>query len=83
MTTPTSDIDEASPRIAGKRELVEYMEGGSKPRSDWAIGTEHEKFGFIWDGLKPLPYEGQPRSWQCWKACATGSAGTRSWRADI
>jgi len=58
MTTPTSDIDEASPRIAGKRELVEYMEGGSKPRSDWAIGTEHEKFGFIWDGLRPLPYEG-------------------------
>ena len=58
MTTPTSDIDEASPRISGKHELVEYLEGGSKPRSDWAIGTEHEKFGFIWDGLRPLPYEG-------------------------
>lgn len=58
MTTPTSDIDEASPRISGKQELVEYLEAGSKPRSDWAIGTEHEKFGFLWDGLKPLPYEG-------------------------
>jgi glutamate--cysteine ligase len=59
MTTPTSDIDEASPRIAGKTELVEYLEGGSKPRMDWRVGTEHEKFGFIWDGLKPLPYAGK------------------------
>jgi glutamate--cysteine ligase len=59
VTTPTSDIDEASPRIGGKTELVEYMEAGSKPKTDWRIGTEHEKFGFLWDGLKPLPYEGK------------------------
>ena len=59
MTTPTSDIDEAAPRISGKAELVAYLEAGCKPPADWAIGTEHEKFGFIWDGLRPLPYEGQ------------------------
>ncbi|HPE48564.1 MAG TPA: glutamate--cysteine ligase [Hyphomonas sp.] len=59
MTTPTSDIDEASPRIAGKHELVEYLEAGSKPATDWRIGTEHEKFGFIRDGLRPLPYDGE------------------------
>jgi len=59
MTTPTSDIDEASPRISGKTELVEYMEGGNKPKTDWRIGTEHEKFGFLWDGLRPLPYHGK------------------------
>ena len=59
MTTPTSDIDEAAPRIGGKSELVEYLEGGNKPKTDWRIGTEHEKFGFLWDGLKPLPYEGK------------------------
>ncbi|MFN7056036.1 glutamate--cysteine ligase [Hyphomonas sp.] len=58
MTTPTSDIDEAAPRISGKNELVEYFEAGSKPRADWRVGTEHEKFGFLWDGLRPLPYEG-------------------------
>ncbi len=58
MTTPTSDIDEASPRIAGKQELVEYLEAGSKPAVDWRIGTEHEKFGFLKAGLRPLPYEG-------------------------
>ena len=83
MTTPTSDIDEASPRISGKTELVEYLEGGNKPKTDWRIGTEHEKFGFLWDGLKPLPYEGRPPSRPCSKACGTGLAGNRSSRAAI
>ncbi len=58
MTTPTSDIDESSPRISGKSELVSYFEEGSKPAAQWRVGTEHEKFGFIWEGLKPLPYKG-------------------------
>ena len=58
MTTPTKDIDESAPRISGKAELVEWFEAGSKPKADWRIGTEHEKFGFTWDDLKPLPYEG-------------------------
>lgn len=59
MTTPTTDIDENAPRISGKTELVEWFEAGSKPKADWRIGTEHEKFGFTWDDLKPLPYDGQ------------------------
>ncbi len=59
MTTPTKDIDESAPRIEGKTELVEWFEAGSKPKADWRIGTEHEKFGFIKDGLRPLPYEGE------------------------
>lgn len=43
--------------IESKAQLVAYMESGSKPKSDWTIGTEHEKFGF--DALhRPLPYEG-------------------------
>ncbi len=58
MTTPTTDIDENAPRLSGKTELVEWFEAGNKPKSDWRIGTEHEKFGFTWDGLRPLPYEG-------------------------
>ncbi len=58
MTTPTRDIDEAAPRIGSKRELVERLEGGSKPKTQWRIGTEHEKFGFIEKTLQPLPYEG-------------------------
>ncbi|MEM7459194.1 MAG: glutamate--cysteine ligase, partial [Pseudomonadota bacterium] len=59
MTTPTKDIDESAPRISGKAELVEWFEAGNKPKADWRIGTEHEKFGFTWSDLKPLPYEGQ------------------------
>ncbi len=58
MTTPTSDIDEASPRIAGKAELIAHLAGGAKPKAAWRVGTEHEKFGFLKDGLRPLPYEG-------------------------
>lgn len=58
MTTPTRDIDESAPRIAGKRELVERLASGSKPKADWRIGTEHEKFGFTEGTLRPLPYEG-------------------------
>ena len=39
-------------------DLVTYFEAGCKPREDWRIGTEHEKFGYCKDTLKPLPYEG-------------------------
>ena len=58
MTTPTKDIDESAPRIENKSELVAWFEAGNKPKADWRIGTEHEKFGFIKEGLRPLPYEG-------------------------
>ncbi|MDO6484685.1 glutamate--cysteine ligase [Shimia thalassica] len=40
-------------------QLTEYLESGCKPRDDWRIGTEHEKFGYCKDTLKPLPYEGK------------------------
>lgn len=39
-------------------QLAEYIASGEKPREDWRIGTEHEKFGYTTTGLKPLPYEG-------------------------
>ncbi|RMH44780.1 MAG: glutamate--cysteine ligase [Alphaproteobacteria bacterium] len=42
-------------------DLVEYLADGCKPKEKWRIGTEHEKFGFCRDTLKPLPYDG-PRS---------------------
>ncbi|SET66774.1 glutamate--cysteine ligase [Oceanicella actignis] len=42
-------------------QLVEYFEQGCKPPESWRIGTEHEKFGYCVDTLKPLPYDG-PRS---------------------
>ena len=45
--------------IENYRELIEYLESGCKPKSQWGIGTEHEKFGFTTDDLRPLPYAGE------------------------
>ncbi len=42
-------------------QLAEYLASGCKPKDDWRIGTEHEKFGYCKDTLLPLPYDG-PRS---------------------
>ncbi len=42
-------------------QLAAYLASGCKPASDWRIGTEHEKFGYLTDTLAPLPYDG-PRS---------------------
>jgi len=40
-------------------QLAEYLAAGCKPKDDWRIGTEHEKFGYCKDTLRPLPYEGE------------------------
>lgn len=42
-------------------QLAEYLERGCKPESEWRVGTEHEKFGYLADSREPLPYDG-PRS---------------------
>ena len=39
-------------------QLAQYLSDGCKPKEDWRIGTEHEKFGYCKDTLLPLPYEG-------------------------
>ena len=44
--------------ITDHSQLAGYLEDGCKPKQDWRIGTEHEKFGFCQDTLQPLPYEG-------------------------
>ena len=40
-------------------QLLEWLTKGNKPKDEWRIGTEHEKFGFYLDSLKPVPYEGE------------------------
>ena len=45
--------------IESKSQLIEYMESGNKPESEWCLGTEHEKFGFSMHDHTPLPYEGE------------------------
>ncbi|MHA6263335.1 glutamate--cysteine ligase [Arenibacterium sp. CAU 1754] len=45
--------------IERHEQLAEYLADGCKPKEDWRIGTEHEKFGYIKDTLAPLPFEGK------------------------
>ncbi len=45
--------------IEGRQQLVDYVAAGEKPREAWRIGTEHEKFGFRNDDLRPPAYEGE------------------------
>ena len=55
MSAPPKDRGEP---VTSKRQLVQYIESANKPKSAWRIGTEHEKFGFKLDDLRPLPHEG-------------------------
>ena len=45
--------------IERHEQLAELLSKGCKPKEDWRIGTEHEKFGYCKDTLQPLPYEGK------------------------
>ncbi len=53
-----TSITTAGEPITDRRQIVSYMETGCRPPSDWRIGTEHEKFVFNLETLKPAPYEG-------------------------
>ena len=44
--------------IERRDELVAWFEKGSKPMTQWRIGTEHEKFPFTVNGNRPVPYQG-------------------------
>ena len=46
--------------ITSKSDLIASLAEGSKPQSEWRIGTEHEKFGYDLKTLATLPYEGRP-----------------------
>ncbi|WP_425504813.1 glutamate--cysteine ligase [Pseudoxanthomonas helianthi] len=45
--------------ITDRKQLVDYIASGEKPVADWRIGTEHEKFGFRLDDLRPPEFDGE------------------------
>ncbi|MCC6734688.1 MAG: glutamate--cysteine ligase [Bauldia sp.] len=51
------DVTDPTP-ITTRDELVAALESGSKPRAEWRVGTEHEKFGFHVEDYSPVAYEG-------------------------
>ncbi|MFK7902621.1 MAG: glutamate--cysteine ligase [Nitratireductor sp.] len=44
--------------LENRDQMLDWFSKGCKPKADWRIGTEHEKFGFCTKSLKPVPYEG-------------------------
>ncbi len=48
----------SSAPITDPRDLAAYLEAGCKPAADWRIGTEHEKFAYRLDDLRPIPHDG-------------------------
>jgi glutamate--cysteine ligase len=45
--------------IGGRDDLVRWLAEGVKPKSQFRIGTEHEKFAFTLEGHRPVPYQGR------------------------
>ncbi len=56
-------------------DLLYTFQKGSKPKSEWRIGTEHEKFGFYHKSNLPVPYDGENGI----KALLDGMANDNAW----
>ena len=56
MSSPSHVADTP---ITDRSQLVEVIASGEKPRTQWRIGTEHEKFGFRLDDLRPPTFDGE------------------------
>ncbi len=45
--------------ISSRDDLIWALERGNKPKADWRIGTEHEKFPFRLKDHSPVAYDGE------------------------
>lgn len=61
--------------IESADELTAYLASGCKPKEQWRIGTEHEKFPFFVESNAPVPYEGE----RSIKALLLGMQTTLGW----
>ena len=61
MSGPSQVEEVAIPLLddGGRDALVDYLASGVRPEADWKIGTEHEKFGFRTDDLRPPTFDGE------------------------
>ena len=70
--------DANSTPIASVRQLADHIAVGCKPREQFRIGTEHEKFGFRVPDLTAPPYlpaDGHPGAIRDLLECLAGSDG--------
>ena len=56
MSSPSHVADTP---ITDRAQLVATLASGEKPAAQWRIGTEHEKFGFRRDDLRPPAFDGE------------------------
>lgn len=54
----TREAGTAGDLVYSVNDLVGWIAAGEKPKANWRIGTEHEKFPFRTGTLEPIPYEG-------------------------
>lgn len=54
----TREQPELERPIERLEDLLDLFRLGEKPRSEWRVGTEHEKLPIYEDTLAPVPYEG-------------------------
>ena len=45
--------------IENRSDLIDYFRAGEKPRAQWRVGIEHEKFGLQTGRWAPVPYDGE------------------------
>ncbi len=62
--------------LENRQQLIDYLASGCKPKSEWKLGTEHEKFGYTINDMRPLPYAGK----RSIHAMLTGLASQYDWR---
>jgi glutamate--cysteine ligase len=44
--------------VTSKAQLISVLSEGAKPKDQWRIGTEHEKFAYARKNFSALPYDG-------------------------
>ncbi len=49
---------ESSPLLTSRAQMLEVMSRGGKPKSEWRVGTEHEKHVYRKSPLRTVQYEG-------------------------
>ncbi|MFY9288017.1 MAG: glutamate--cysteine ligase [Alphaproteobacteria bacterium] len=50
-------LHESDEPLTERRQLVEYFTKAAKPKAEWLVGCEHEKFPYRLSTLKPVSYE--------------------------
>ena len=50
-------LHESDQPITSRKQLVDYFSEAVKPKEEWLIGCEHEKFPYRLSTLKPVSYE--------------------------